>query len=63
MFVTRAEHNRLHRHAKGMRHSEDTKTKMSEDRKNWLWWTDGNVCVRAPERPAGFTRGRPRRSA
>lgn len=35
IFVTRAEHNKLHRHNKGKSPSEETRKKLSESRKKW----------------------------
>jgi hypothetical protein len=43
----------------GSTHSEETKIKMSKNRKNWYWWNDGKVEKRGKECPGdSWTRGR-----
>lgn len=44
----------------GIKHSEETKAKMSATRKQQLWYTNGVINVRRKECPEGFWRGQTR---
>lgn len=64
IFLTRDDHNKLHKHALGMKHSEETKQLMSIHRKNHsTWWNNGIEEVRGDVCPEGFTKGRFKRTA
>lgn len=64
IFLTREEHNKLHKHALGMKHSEETKKLMSIQRKNHsFWWNNGIEEVRSESCPEGFAKGRFKRTA
>ena len=63
IFLTKFEHNRLHK--SGKHHSAETRKKMSEannGKNNWIkdthWYNNGVKSIRAKECPEGFVKGR-----
>lgn len=62
IFLTKAEHRRLHQ--KGKMYSEETRRKMSEAHKvhqptkGMHWYNNGTINVCAYECPEGFVKGR-----
>lgn len=39
-------------------HTEETKRKMSEDRRGRRWWNNGEIEMKTHQQPEGFVRGR-----
>lgn len=44
-------------HAKGTKFTKEHSSKISQSRKGYKWWNNGEISIQAKEQPEGFVRG------